>query len=153
MPNPNEQAFRIGRPAALQVNRSLQDVAFRSVSLACRFHPMQTRHERRRRVLSDEAPQGISGKDKKRSGRRRRFYAAAARRDQQPRITDVVPMRYRTYSLLAALGLAIIGLMGFLTLLVAFRDGVDVLVIVSGIVLAPLAVGVIGALTESSGDE
>ena len=46
-----------------------------------------------------------------------------------------------------------IGLLGFLTLTVAFRDGVDVLVILSWIVLALLAVGVIGALTESSGDE
>jgi hypothetical protein len=57
----------------------------------------------------------------------------------------------RTVALLASL--AMIGLIGFLTMLVAFRDGVDVLVIVSGIVLAMLAVGVIGALTEPSGDE
>jgi hypothetical protein len=49
--------------------------------------------------------------------------------------------------------LAMIGLLGFLTMLVAFRDGVDVLVILSWIVLAMLAVGVIGALTEPSGDE
>lgn len=57
----------------------------------------------------------------------------------------------RTAALVASL--AMIGLFGFLTMLVAFRDGVDVLVIVSGIVLAMLAVGVIGALTEPSGDE
>ena len=57
----------------------------------------------------------------------------------------------RNFALVASL--AMIGLLGFLTLSVAFRDGVDVLVIVSGIVLALLAVGVIGALTESSGDE
>jgi hypothetical protein len=57
----------------------------------------------------------------------------------------------RTAALLASL--AIIGLLGFLTMLVAFRDGVDVLVILSGIVLAMLGVGVIGALTEPSRDE
>ena len=52
--------------------------------------------------------------------------------------------------------LFMIGLIGFLTLLVAFRDGVDVLIVISWFVLALLAVGVIGALTESpgsSGDE
>jgi hypothetical protein len=57
----------------------------------------------------------------------------------------------RTLVLLGSL--SIIGLLGFLTLLVAFRDGVDVLVFLSWIVLALLAVGVIGALTESPGDE
>jgi hypothetical protein len=57
----------------------------------------------------------------------------------------------RNFALVASL--AMIGLIGFLTLLVAFRDGVDVLVILSWIVLALLAVGVIGALTESSSDE
>jgi hypothetical protein len=57
----------------------------------------------------------------------------------------------RTFALVASL--AMIGLIGFLTLTVAFKDGVDVLVIVSWIVLALLAVGVIGALTESSNDE
>jgi hypothetical protein len=57
----------------------------------------------------------------------------------------------RTAALVASL--AMIGLLGFLTMLVAFRDGVDVLVILSWIVLAMLAVGVIGALTEPSGDE
>jgi hypothetical protein len=57
----------------------------------------------------------------------------------------------RTFALVASL--ALIGLIGFLTLIVAFRDGVDVLVIVSWILLALLAVGVIGALTESSSDE
>jgi hypothetical protein len=57
----------------------------------------------------------------------------------------------RTLVLLGSL--SIIGLLGFLTLLVAFRDGVDVLVFLSWIVLALLAVGVIGALTEAPGDE
>ena len=50
--------------------------------------------------------------------------------------------------------LAIIGLLGFLTLFVALEDGIDVLVVLSGIVLALLAIGVIGALTERPpGDE
>ena len=52
--------------------------------------------------------------------------------------------------------LFMIGLIGFLTLLVAFRDGITVLIVISWFVLALLAVGVIGALTESpgsSGDE
>jgi hypothetical protein len=50
--------------------------------------------------------------------------------------------------------LAIIGLLGFLTMLVALEDGIDVLVVLSGIVLALLAIGVIGALTERPpGDE
>jgi hypothetical protein len=57
----------------------------------------------------------------------------------------------RGLALLASL--AIIGLIGFLTMLVAFRDGVDVLVVLSWVVLALLAVGVIGALTESPGDD
>ena len=46
--------------------------------------------------------------------------------------------------------LAIIGLLGFLTVLVALRDGVTVVVVLSLGVLGLLAVGVIGALTERS---
>ena len=57
----------------------------------------------------------------------------------------------RTAALVASL--AIIGLIGFLTMRVAFRDGVDVLVILSLVVLIMLTVGVIGALTEPSDDE
>jgi hypothetical protein len=57
----------------------------------------------------------------------------------------------RTAALVASL--AVIGLIGYLTLRVAFKDGVDVLVIVSLILLAMLSVGVIGALTEPSDDE
>ena len=59
-------------------------------------------------------------------------------------------------TLVLAGSLFMIGLIGFLTLLVAFRDGIDVLIVISWFVLALLAVGVIGALTESpgsSGDE
>ena len=50
--------------------------------------------------------------------------------------------------------LAIIGLLGFLTMLVALEDGIDVLVVLSAIVLALLTIGVIGGLTERPpGDE
>jgi len=59
-------------------------------------------------------------------------------------------------TLVLAGSLFMIGLIGFLTLLVAFRDGITVLIVISWFVLALLAVGVIGALTESpgsSGDE
>jgi hypothetical protein len=49
--------------------------------------------------------------------------------------------------------LALIGLLGFLTVLVAFRDGIDVLVVLSLIVLAMLGFGVIGALTTPTRDE
>ena len=44
--------------------------------------------------------------------------------------------------------LAIICLLGFLTLSVALREGIDVLVVVSLIVLALLGFGVLGALTS-----
>lgn len=43
--------------------------------------------------------------------------------------------------------LALIALLGYLTLRVAIEHGVDVLVVVSGIVLALLGFGVVGALT------
>jgi len=43
--------------------------------------------------------------------------------------------------------LAIIVLLAFLTLRVATQDGVDVLVVVSFVILALLAFGVLGALT------
>jgi hypothetical protein len=59
-----------------------------------------------------------------------------------------------TRSLVLLGSLAIIGLLGFLTMRVALEDGIDVLVVLSAIVLALLAIGVIGALTERpSGDE
>jgi hypothetical protein len=57
----------------------------------------------------------------------------------------------RTLVLLGSL--AMICLLGFLTVLVAFRDGVDVLVVVSLIVLGLLGFGVLGALTEPTGDD
>jgi hypothetical protein len=43
--------------------------------------------------------------------------------------------------------LAIICLLGFLTISVAVREGIDILVVVSFIVLALLGIGVLGALT------
>jgi hypothetical protein len=51
----------------------------------------------------------------------------------------------RTLALVGALG--IIGLLAFLTLRVAIKDGIDVVVIISFLVLALMGVGVLGALT------
>jgi hypothetical protein len=50
----------------------------------------------------------------------------------------------RTLVLVASL--AIIGLLAFLTIAVAVRDGIDVLVVISVILLVLLGVGVLGAL-------
>ena len=52
-----------------------------------------------------------------------------------------------------AASLAIICLLAFLTISVAVRDGIDVLVVVSVIILALLGVGVLGALTSPPSDE
>jgi len=49
--------------------------------------------------------------------------------------------------------LAIICLLAFLTLSVAVREGVDILVVVSGIVLLLLGVGVLGALSTPPPDD
>jgi hypothetical protein len=56
----------------------------------------------------------------------------------------------RTFVLLASL--AMICLLAFLTISVAVEDGVDILVVVSGIVLALLGFGVLGALTTPPRD-
>jgi hypothetical protein len=56
----------------------------------------------------------------------------------------------RTLVLVASLG--IIGLLAFLTASVAIREGFDILVLVSLIVLALLGVGVLGALTSTPPD-
>jgi hypothetical protein len=56
----------------------------------------------------------------------------------------------RTFVLLGSL--SIICLLGFLTVTVAVEEGIDVLVIVSLIVLALLAFGVLGALTSPPRD-
>jgi hypothetical protein len=57
----------------------------------------------------------------------------------------------RTFVLAASL--AMICLLAFLTISVAVRDGVDVLVVVSVIILALLGFGVLGALTSPPSDE
>jgi hypothetical protein len=57
----------------------------------------------------------------------------------------------RTFVLVGSL--VIICLVGFLTVSVAVREGIDVLVVVSLIVLALLGFGVLGALTSSPPDE
>jgi hypothetical protein len=56
----------------------------------------------------------------------------------------------RTLVLVASLG--IIGLLAFLTASVAIREGIDILVVVSLIVLALLGFGVLGALTSTPPD-
>jgi len=56
-------------------------------------------------------------------------------------------------TLVLACSLAIICLLAFLTLSVAVRDGVDILVVVSGIVLLLLGVGVLGALATPPPDD
>jgi hypothetical protein len=56
----------------------------------------------------------------------------------------------RTFVLLASL--AIICLLGFLTLTVAVEEGIDVLVVLSFIILALLGFGVLGALTSPPPD-
>jgi hypothetical protein len=57
----------------------------------------------------------------------------------------------RTFVLAASL--AMICLLAFLTISVAVRDGIDVLVVVSVIILALLGFGVLGALTSPPSDE
>jgi hypothetical protein len=48
--------------------------------------------------------------------------------------------------------LAFIGLLAYLTVHVAITDGVTILVVVSGFILAILGFGVLGALTQPSDD-
>jgi hypothetical protein len=55
-------------------------------------------------------------------------------------------------TLVLAGSLAIICLLAFLTVMVAVEDGVDILVVVSGVVLLVLGVGVLGALTTPPPD-
>jgi uncharacterized membrane protein len=57
----------------------------------------------------------------------------------------------RTFVLAASLG--IICLLAFLTISVAVRDGIDVLVILSVIILALLGFGILGALSSQPPDE
>jgi hypothetical protein len=55
-------------------------------------------------------------------------------------------------TLVLVCSLAIICLLAFLTISVAVREGVDILVVVSGIVLALLGIGILGALTTPPPD-
>ena len=55
-------------------------------------------------------------------------------------------------ALVLGCSLAIICILAFLTVTVAVRDGVDILVVVSGIVLVLLGIGVLGALTTPPSD-
>ncbi len=48
--------------------------------------------------------------------------------------------------------LALIALLGFLTISVAVKEGVDVLVVISFVILAMLGFGVLGALTHNPDD-
>jgi hypothetical protein len=57
----------------------------------------------------------------------------------------------RTFVLLASL--AIICLLAYLTVRVAMNDGVTILVVLSGLILALLGFGVLGALTTPPPDE
>jgi hypothetical protein len=56
-------------------------------------------------------------------------------------------------TLVLVLSLAIICVLGFLTLLTATRQGVDVLVVLSIILLVMMGVGVLGALGGEKPDE
>jgi hypothetical protein len=56
----------------------------------------------------------------------------------------------RTFALAGAL--LVIGLLAFLTVHVAVRDGIDVVVVVSFVVLALVGVGVLGALNAPHDD-
>jgi hypothetical protein len=56
-------------------------------------------------------------------------------------------------TLVLGCSLAIICLLAFLTLSVALRDGVDILVVVSGIVLLLMGIGVLGALSTPPPDD
>jgi hypothetical protein len=57
----------------------------------------------------------------------------------------------RTFVLAASV--AIICLLAFLTISVAVREGIDVLVVVSVIILALLGFGILGALSSQPPDE
>jgi len=56
-------------------------------------------------------------------------------------------------TLVLGASLAIICLLGVLTVSVAVREGIDVLVLLSFVVLALLGFGVLGAFTSSPPDE
>jgi hypothetical protein len=55
-------------------------------------------------------------------------------------------------TLVLGLSLAIICLLAFLTVSVAVREGIDILVVVSFVILALLGIGVLGALSSPPPD-
>jgi hypothetical protein len=56
-------------------------------------------------------------------------------------------------TLVLGFSLAIICLLAFLTVSVAVEEGIDILVVVSGIVLLLLGVGILGALSTPPPDD
>ena len=76
---------------------------------------MQIRQQRRRRLWSDEtsaaagdAPARSSSTGSKRSTGPAETYTSQARRDEQPRLTDLIPTRYRTLLLIYVAGLLVL---------------------------------------------
>ncbi|HTU25027.1 MAG TPA: hypothetical protein VMF30_06500 [Pirellulales bacterium] len=75
---------------------------------------MQFRQQRRRRLWTDEATrQGVDSEDSTASdagsaGQQRETYTSHARREQQPRLTDLVPTRYRVLTGCYASGAVVI---------------------------------------------
>ncbi|HEX4145384.1 MAG TPA: hypothetical protein VHY91_17905 [Pirellulales bacterium] len=81
---------------------------------------MQFRQQRRRRVWPDEVTQSGSesddaarqaGADAAATGQPRETYTAQARREEQPRLTDLIPTRYRVIAAWYAAGALVIGLL------------------------------------------
>jgi hypothetical protein len=76
---------------------------------------MQIRQQRRRRLWSDDtsaaagdAPARSPSTSSKRSTGPAETYTSQARRDEQPRLTDLIPTRYRTLLLIFVAGLLIL---------------------------------------------
>ncbi len=73
---------------------------------------MHLGHQRRRRLLSDEAATEAAARptpaSSKRSSGPTETYTSHARRDQQPRLTDLIPTRYRTFVAAYLLGLIVL---------------------------------------------
>ncbi len=74
---------------------------------------MSLSQQRRRRLLSDDAAADgtvrTTASSSKRSTGPTETYTAQARRDQQPRLTDLVPTRFRTLLFVYLLGLLVVG--------------------------------------------
>jgi hypothetical protein len=81
---------------------------------------MQFRHQRRRRVWPDEVTQlgsesgdgaHLASGDAVATGQLHETYTSQARRDEQPRLTDLIPTRYRVLAAWYAAGAAVIGIL------------------------------------------